>query len=148
MRAVAELVKGMSINEAEAQLIIQKRRAASILLKLLRSGVAGAKNNKMDVSKLFVASFRVDQGPMLKRILPRAHGSADPIHKKMSHVLLILEERDGGKNRFVMAKPKKKKSAASDTGRKKERKAEKPENESKRQEKRGFFRKMFSRKAI
>ena len=47
-RSVANLIKGLSVNEAEAQLLVERRRPAKPLLKLLRSAVANAKNNQKD----------------------------------------------------------------------------------------------------
>ncbi len=92
-RLVADLIKGLSVNEAEAQLLFKNRRAAKPLLKLLRSAANNAKNNrKMNPENLIVESVTVDKGPMLKRYLPRARGSASPLQKKMSHVTLTLVE--------------------------------------------------------
>src|SRR3989344_3194296 len=88
VRSVGDLIKGLSVNEAEAQLLLQRRRASVSLLKLLRSAVAGAKEKKMQPDALYVESLRVDQGPMLKRFLPRARGLATPIQKKTSHVTI------------------------------------------------------------
>ena len=90
VRSVGDLIKGLPANEAEAQLLMQTRRPSKPLLKLLRSAIANAKNNGLaDLHHLYVASVRVDGGPMLKRMLPRARGSASPIQKKMSHVTLM-----------------------------------------------------------
>ena len=101
VRSVADLVKGLTVNEAEAQLIVQRRRPAKSILKLLRSAVANAKNNaKLDPNHLFIQSIRVDGGPMLKRYLPRARGSASPIEKKMSHITITLGVNEKQKNRF------------------------------------------------
>ena len=108
VRSVGDLIKGLPVNEAEAQLLVQTRRPSQTLLKLLRSAVANAKNNKqVDPQHLFVASVRVDGGPMLKRMLPRARGSASPIQKKMSHVTMVLGENINLKSRFTIV-PKKK----------------------------------------
>src|SRR5271157_1596534 len=81
VRSVADLIRGLSVNEAEAQLLVQRRRPAGALLKLLRSAVANVKNNdkQANIEHLFISEIRVDQGPMLKRFLPRARGSASPI---------------------------------------------------------------------
>src|SRR3990167_8126182 len=93
VRLIANVIKGLRAQEAESQLIMQNQRAAQPILKLLRSAMANAKNNKkMGLENLVVKSVIVNQGPMLKRFLPRAQGRATPIHKKMSHVTLILEE--------------------------------------------------------
>ena len=108
VRSVGDLIKGLTVNEAEAQLLVQRRRPAKPLLKLLRSAVANAKNNKrLNPDHLFIASIRVDQGPMLKRSLPRARGSASPIQKKMSHVTLVLGVNENLKPRFKIVVPKK-----------------------------------------
>ena len=80
VRSLASLLQGMSVNEAEAQLVSSNRRPAEALLKLLRSAVSNAKNKKdIKIEQLFIKSFRVDQGPMLKRSLPRARGMATMI---------------------------------------------------------------------
>lgn len=114
VRAVAGLLRGLSVNEAEAQLLVNPRRPAKPLLKLLRSAVTNAKNNKhLDPQKLFVKIIMVDQGPMLKRYLPRARGSASEIQKKMSHVTIILGENLEPKNsRFNIVVKKKVKDQA------------------------------------
>ncbi len=92
-RLVGDLIKGMSVNEAEARLTLLRKRSAKAMLKLLHSAASNAKNNqKMNPEKLFVKELRVEQGPMLKRVLPRARGTATPIQKKMSHIILVLGE--------------------------------------------------------
>jgi large subunit ribosomal protein L22 len=148
VRLIANTLKGLSTQEAQAQLLIRRQRAAKPLLKLLNSAVANAKNIKnIDQSKLFIKDLRVDQGPMLKRFLPRAMGRATPIHKKMSHITLVLDE---GKqkfiNRFTIIPPPKKEKT------KKEVKPKAPKTEElkteKPKEKGGFFKKIFRRKAV
>lgn len=149
VRALGDLVKGLSVNEAEAQLMLQRRRAAGVLLKLLRSAVANAKNQKnADAKALFIESLRVDQGPMLKRFLPRARGMATPIQKKMSHVTLVLSENTNiPATRFQITIKKKTKLPPEGHAR-----AKAKEKDSTREEIRqprnssGFFRRVFSRK--
>ena len=94
VRLVVDVIRGMSAFEAEAQLMMMKKRAAPAILKLLRSVISSAKAQNMVGTKLKVATIRVDQGPTLKRSLPRAKGMATPIHKKSSHVTIILSETD------------------------------------------------------
>lgn len=109
VRSVVDLVRGMSVNDAEAQLLMVRRRPAKALLKLLRSAVANAKNKQINIDHLFISDVRVDQGPMLKRVLPRARGSATEIQKKMSHVTLTLGVNEKLSSKFTfIAKPKKK----------------------------------------
>lgn len=149
VRLVAQALKGLTLNEAEAQLMFRVQRSSEPLLKLLRSAAANAKNNyRLNPEKLVVASVRVDQGPMIKRFLPRAMGRATPIQKKMSHVTLVLSEKENVKpSRFQIAVVKKNKLP------KKETKVSKPKLElqketPKRQEKVGFFKRMFRRKSV
>src|SRR3989344_4172788 len=95
MRLVADVTKGLPVNEAEAQLTMNSRRAAKPLLKLLQSAIAAAKNNqRLSPENLVVETIKVDQGPRLKRWLPRARGRATPILKRMSHITLVLKESE------------------------------------------------------
>lgn len=153
VRSVADLIKGLTVNEAEAQLLVQRRRPAKPLLKLLRSAVANAKNNKrLDPNHLFIASIRVDQGPMLKRSLPRARGSASPIHKVMCHVTLILGVNEKLASRFTIVVPKKAKIVPGQESHKgnKVKKAPKTEKgilaskENAEMKKSGFLKKVFN----
>lgn len=105
VRLVANLIKGMQVAEAEAQLLVNPKRAAESVLKLLRSAVSNAKNGDMSVEKLVVKEIRVNEGPVLKRFMPRAQGRATSIHKKSSHITLILEESEKTvKPRFKIVK--------------------------------------------
>lgn len=149
-RRVGDLLKGLSVNEAEAQLLMVRSRPAPILLKLLRSAVANAKNNqKLDPEKLYIESLRVDGGPMLKRSLPRARGMATPIQKKMSNITLVLAENSEIKSpRFKIVVPKKTKlprAEAKETKKKDKKTSE--ETPAVKPKKPSFFKKVFSRKA-
>ena len=67
---------------------------APMIVKLLKSAVANADQKKtIDVDTLYVKHISVDQGPTLKRYMPRAMGRASEIKKKTSHINLVLEER-------------------------------------------------------
>lgn len=127
-RLVADVIRGMSVNNAEAQLMISPRRPSVALLKLLRSGVANAKLNlQADPDALFIKEIRVDGGPMMKRWTPRARGSAAQIQKKMSHITITLGvSTTPTKSRFtILAKPKKEKK---DTEKKKGKKVKSTES--------------------
>lgn len=94
VRLVTDLVKGMDIDKAEAQLRFVNKAAARPVLKLLQSAKANAEHNfKLETSGLFVKSIIVDGGPVLHRWRPRAFGRATPIRKRSSHVTLVLEVR-------------------------------------------------------
>ena len=94
VRQVIALIKGSPVDKAEIQLKFQSKRAALPILKLLKSGIASAINNfNLSSDNLYVANIFVDEGQTLKRFRPRAFGKAGAIHKKTSHITLILEER-------------------------------------------------------
>ena len=148
VRLLANTLKGLPVGEAEAQLLLYSQRAAKPLLKLLRSAVSSAKNNqKLNADHLVISSVRVDQGPMYKRSLPRAMGRATPIHKKMSHVVLILEEAlKPAVPRFTIVPPPKKEKKSL------KKKGAKPKPQEFKTEKSkgkvGFFRRFFRRKSV
>jgi len=164
-RAVAEMIKGLPLSEAEAKLMILPHRAALPLLKLVRSAFADAKHNfKIDPATIFIKEIRVNQGPKFKRWTPRARGSASLIERKTSHVVLILETSDKlPKSRFIiLEKPKKKKDEKKE---KEEVKVEKKDThvtkevphekyegkareEIKSTAKKGIFQKVFRRKSV
>ncbi len=147
-RSVADLIRGMHVNDAEAQLMVQRRRPAKAILKLLRSAVANAKNNKLDAGHLFVAEIRVDNGPMLKRFLPRARGSASPIQKKMSHVTITLRTNEKLRPLYTIVVPKKVKLPPGATPSTKRKAPTQPEKESfEPKKKQNFFKRMFSGKS-
>ena len=102
VRLVAALIKKMPVQEAEALLKFQGQRAALPVLKLLKSGVASAANNfSLSPEDLFIFNIFIDEGPMLKRFMPRAFGRAGAIHKKTSHITLVLEEKIGGAKKKI-----------------------------------------------
>jgi len=151
VRLVAGAISGLSINEAEAQLLFRAKRSSGPILKLLKSAIANAKNNyKLNTDKLFIKSISVDQCPMLKRFLPRAMGRATNLQKKMSHVTIVLEERaDAKMPRFNIVLPEKnKKTKKQKISKSKTDKKETEQRPSLRPEKVGFFKKMFRRKSV
>ena len=91
VRLVANLIKGKTAERALVELDMLPKRASLPMRKLLMSAIANAKENSgIEQSALLVKEVRVDQGTILKRFMPKSHGSADPIHKHTSHVMLEL----------------------------------------------------------
>lgn len=151
VRLVANAIKGLSVNEAEAQLLFRPKHSSRPLLDLLRSAVANAQNNhKLNPDKLVVEEIRVDQGPTLKRFLPRAMGRATPIHKKTSHVSLVLtESKKGALPRFHIAITKKGRITKKSEQKKPKLTLEKERIQPvKTQEKVGIFKRIFRRKSV
>ena len=93
VRLVADLIRGKSVEEAQTILNFTQKRATLPISKLLRQAIANAKNNfQMEEENLFISEILVNEGPKLKRVFPRARGSADTIQKKTSHITIILDE--------------------------------------------------------
>ncbi len=131
-RLVADLIRGLPVNEAEAQLLMSPKRAAQALLKLLRSAIFNAKNNhKLDEQKLFIKEIRVDEGPRLKRWMPRARGSVSLIQKKSSHVTLVLGLNEKIKEQKFVIKRESKKEKLKKEQKEKEKKTKKDKEELK-----------------
>ena len=94
VQIVLDLIRGKDAGTAMAILKNTPKGASEYLIKLLGSAIANAENNfQMDVSKLYVSECFVTPGPTLKRIMPRAKGSADRINKRTSHVTIVVKER-------------------------------------------------------
>ena len=94
VKIVLDLIRGKDAATAMAILKNTPKSASEYLVKLLGSAIANAENNfHMDPSKLYVSECFVCPGPTLKRIMPRAKGSADRILKRTSHVTIVVKER-------------------------------------------------------
>ncbi len=95
VKIVLDLIRGKDVGVAMGILKNTPKSASEYLIKLLKSAIANAEHNfNMDVSRLYVSECFVCPGPTLKRIMPRAKGSADRILKRTSHVTLAVKERD------------------------------------------------------
>ncbi len=101
MRLVAVAIKGMDVSYALNYLKFIPRKASPLIFKILRSAVSNAENNfNLDSNNLFIKEIFADEGKMLKRWRARAFGRATPIHKKSSHLTIILEEKIPSKQQF------------------------------------------------
>lgn len=93
-RLVVDLIRGKGVEAALGVLDFTPKKGAKIVAKTLRSVVANAENNKnLNVDTLYVKRIEVGAGPTLKRFLPRAHGRATPLHKRSSHITIVLDEK-------------------------------------------------------
>ncbi len=92
-RPVADLVRGKKVDEALNILKFSTRKPAKVIRKVLESAIANAENNHgADVDELKVKDIFIDQGPVLKRIMPRAKGRADRIVKPTSHITVRVSD--------------------------------------------------------
>jgi large subunit ribosomal protein L22 len=96
-RLVADLVRGKKVDEALNILKFSNQKAAGILKKVLDSAIANAENNNgADVDELKISEILVDEGPTMKRTLPRAKGRADRILKRTSHITVRVSDGQKG----------------------------------------------------
>ena len=96
VRMVVDTVRGKSVSQALSILGFTRKKAALPVQKLFKSAVANAVENGgiNDVDTLVIDRIMVDEGPTLKRYMPRARGRATPIRKRTSHIRIMLRERD------------------------------------------------------
>ncbi|NQW47941.1 MAG: 50S ribosomal protein L22 [Planctomycetes bacterium] len=92
VRALANLVRGKFADEALDILRFQPHRGARMLEKVIKSALGNAEHKQAPaLDDLVVVDARIDGGPMIKRIRPRARGMAFGIKKRMSHIKVALD---------------------------------------------------------
>ena len=92
VRPLADLIRGKFADEALDMLRYQPQRGARLLEKVLHSAIGNATDRNADhVDELLVSEVRIDDGPMFKRMRPRARGMAHVILKRMSHISVSLD---------------------------------------------------------
>jgi large subunit ribosomal protein L22 len=92
-RLVADVVRGMGVDQAITTLRFMPKKGAVLLKKVLESAIANATHDEQaDVDNLYIKKIIIDGGPSLKRISPRAQGRATGIIKRTSHITVVLEE--------------------------------------------------------
>lgn len=106
VRLVGDAVKGKRVADAMVYLSFLPKRAADPMKKLVASAVANAKQAGENTDDLIISSVRIDKGIVLKRMMPRARGSAFRINKRSSHVTLTLAQKNGKKTETAKAAPK------------------------------------------
>lgn len=90
-RIVLDLVRGKDVTEAREVLTFCERSVSEVVLKTLNSAVANAiNNNNLAESSLAIIEAVADEGPTIKRIRPRAKGSASRINKRTSHIKITV----------------------------------------------------------
>lgn len=93
-RLVADQIRGKSVDQALELLTFSNKKAAELVKKVLESAIANAEHNEgADIDDLRVAKIFVDEGPVMKRIMPRAKGRADRILNRSSHITVVVADR-------------------------------------------------------
>ena len=102
MRLIADLIRGMDVDKALAQLKLNPKEASGRMEKLLLSALANweVKNEdkRIDESNLYISEVKVDCGRMLKRIQPAPQGRAHRIRKRSNHVTIVVDSRNTDNN--------------------------------------------------
>ena len=92
---VLDAIRGKDVQTALGILMYSPRYASRVIEKLLRSAIANAENNNgLNPENLYIAECYANKGPTMKRIQPRAQGRAYRIEKRMSHITIVLDEKE------------------------------------------------------
>ena len=93
-RLVADQVRGLPVEKALELLTYSPKKAALLVKKVVDSAIANAEHNEgADVDELVITKICVDEGPTMKRIMPRAKGRADRIMKRSCHITVVVSDR-------------------------------------------------------
>jgi len=93
-RLVADQIRGLPVGKALDILTFSNKKGAELIKKVLNSAIANAENNQgADVDELKVKTVYVDEGPVMKRIQPRAKGRAGRIEKQTCHITVTVAEK-------------------------------------------------------
>ena len=94
-RLVTQAIVGKKVDDAAAILRFMPQGAAKDVAKVLKSATANAENNhNLSAEDLIVADAQANEGPTIKRWRPRAQGRAFPIHKPMTHITIVVADRE------------------------------------------------------
>ena len=91
-RLVADLIRGKSVDDAFDLLKFSKKRAAVMIVKVLKAAVASADAQQVNVSDLYVAESFCDAGPIVKRMMPKDRGKSYRILKRTCHITIGVDE--------------------------------------------------------
>ncbi len=100
MRLVIDQIRGKNVNDALALLSSRRSTPRKQIEKVLKSAIANAEqharehNESLDADRLVVQHAVINEGPKLKRFMPAAMGRGTPIHKRTSHVEIVVSDED------------------------------------------------------
>lgn len=96
VRLVMDVVRGMSVEKALTTLNYMPQKAAREVSRTIKSAAANAEHNfELDRGALVIKRIYADQGPVLKRSMPRARGMANRIRKPTTHITVIVDDGAG-----------------------------------------------------
>ena len=95
IRQFADLIRGRMADEALEMLRFYPNKGARLLEEVLKSAMGNAEDRgARDKDELIVVESRVDGAPMMRRFQPRARGSAFPIKRRYSHIVVTLSDME------------------------------------------------------
>jgi len=93
-RLVVDQIRGLRVEKALELLAYSPKKAAVLIKKVVDSAIANAEHNEgADIDELVITKICVDEGPTMKRIMPRAKGRADRIMKRSCHITVVVSDR-------------------------------------------------------
>ena len=87
------MIRGQNVDTAQDILRFTRKRVCQLIDKVLKSAIANANEQEADVRLLYVTEAKVDPGPYFRRWRPKDRGRAHPIAKRMSHLMVTVQER-------------------------------------------------------
>ncbi len=94
VRLVMDVVRGMPVDRALATLRYMPQKAAREVARTIKSAAANAEHNfDMNRDELYIKTIYADQGPVLKRFMPRARGMANRIRKPTTHITVVVADK-------------------------------------------------------
>lgn len=97
-RVIIDMIRGKGVYDALSTLRYTEKRGAEIVEKLIESALSNIESaGTMDVDSLLISSAWVNEGPTLRRFMPRAQGRATRIRKRTCHIHLELNNASGAK---------------------------------------------------
>jgi large subunit ribosomal protein L22 len=92
---ITKAITGRKVEDAAALLRFMPQHAARDVALVLKSATANAENNhNLSAQDLVIVEAHANEGPTIKRYRPRAQGRAFPIHKPMTHITVVVEDRE------------------------------------------------------
>ena len=94
-RLVISAIRGKPVEDASALLRFMPQHAARDVARVLKSATANAESNhNLSADELVVVDAIANEGPTIKRFQPRAQGRAFPIHKPLTHITIVVGDRE------------------------------------------------------
>ena len=91
-RLLTDLIRNKPVGEALDMLKFNKKRGAIMVAKVLKSAMANADTQEADLENLYVSKSFCDDGPIMKRFMPKDRGKSFSIFKRLCHITIEVDE--------------------------------------------------------